>query len=83
MDAEPKDDKLVSSKVFLDEAAAYVSCCCCCRSGRILEPLVLTPPQRCNEKLITVAMLMMRISIHGLAAQAILVAEEEGGQTAS
>ena len=38
LNAEPKDDKLVSSNVFLVEAASYVSCCCC-RSGRILGPI--------------------------------------------
>ena len=39
LDAEPKHNKLVSSNVFLVEAAAHVSCCCCCGSGRILGPI--------------------------------------------
>lgn len=80
MDAEPKDDKLVASNVFLVEAADYVSRCCCCRSGRILGPIE-DPGVDMQRKMVTVAILMMRISTHGLAAPAIPAAEEEGEQT--
>ena len=67
LDAEPKDDQI------LVEAASYVSRCCYCRSGRILEPVEKPGVDaiEVQRKMTIVAILMMRISNRGLAAQAI------------
>ena len=64
----------MSSTVFLIEAASYVSCCCYCGTGRILEPIQnpgVDATTEVQRSMITVAILMMRISTHALAAQAV------------